>query len=709
MARDRRIEQARERLRRLKPPPGSAASRLEQLRERARAARAAQSRQWTPPPAPTDPAPQAEPAEPEVVEPEAVEDRPAVAPQPKAPTDGAPLSVPFRPAGRNDEREPSRSELAPPASAGRSAKDRARAAAASAGESMAGAGHWVSDRWATLPVVGRARILAVAIVAAVAAIIWFVLVPSAPCAAPGGDACPAGDDAIALVPDDAVAYVHLNVDSGNPQFEAARDIAARFPLLTQLAIADVSSIAGRPIDFDADVRPWSGGETALAVLPGKGEVEQVLMLEADDEGGAREFADGLLGPAAVSNDIGGTEVLVGDDGFSTVLFDGFLLLGTKGGIAQIVNPPAGSGSLEGGASASMHSIGSPKRASLTAYLSPGGSADLLESGDFSSLDTFVDSEATAGVAASLSVDGDYVDVSIRSDLDPEGADASPGFFAALPGFRPTLTADVGADSLAYLGFGDPSTSIDSLRLQAAAGAPDLLAAFDRFEEGLRRDGGISLEEDLLPLLGSEVAISVEPVFDDEITPAPGTVVSSGTPYVSLIAAGVDDTAAATALASLQGPLIDALAPEGGAQVPAFESSEIEGVEAQSLFVSPQVDLTYATFADRLVLATNRLAVQQAQAGDGGLAGADGFDELTEVLPDEVSLLAYLNLDGLLGLGEQVGLAEDPAYATFAPDLRNLKAAALSVVGGGDVIDTDLRIATGEPQEVGVATQPATGE
>ena len=708
MARDRRIEQARERLRRLKPPPGSAATRLEQLRERARAARAAQSQQWTPPPAPTEPAPPAEPAEPKAAEPEIIEDRSAAAPRPKAPTDGAPLSVPFRPAGRNDEREASRSELGPSASAGPSAKDRARAAAASTGESMARVGHWVSDRWATLPVVGRARILAVAIVAAVAAIIWFVVVPSAPCAAPGGDACPAGDDAIALVPDDAVAYVHLNVDSGNPQLEAARDVAARFPLLTQLALADVSSVAGRPIDFDADVRPWSGGETALAVLPGKGEVEQVLMLEADDEGDAREFADGLLGPAAVSNDIGGTEVLVGDDGFSTVLFDGFLLLGTKGGIAQIVNPPAGSGSLEGGASESMLDR-LPEESLVTAYLSPGGSADLLGSGAFSSLDTFVDSSATAGVAASLSVDGDYVDVSIRSDLDPDGADASPGFFAALPSFRPTLTADVGADSLAYLGIGDPSTSIDSLRLQAAAGAPDLLAAFARFEEGLRRDGGISLEEDLLPLLGSEVAVSVEPVFDEETTPAPGTVVSSGTPYVSLIAAGVDETTAATALASLQGPLIDALAPEGGAQVPAFESSEIGGVEAQSLFVSPQIDLTYATFADRLVLATNRLAVGQAQAGDGGLAGAEGFDGLTEGLPDEVSLLAYLNLDGLLALGEQVGLAEDPAYATFAPDLRNLKAAALSVVGGGDVIDTDLRIATGEPQEVGVATQPSTGE
>lgn len=704
MARDRRIEQARERLRKLKPPPGSAGSRLEQLRERARAARAAQGPgrppPWTPPPAP--------PEQPVGDPPAGAPETPA--PQPATSAEDSPRSVPFRPGGRSQEQAaPAVQEPAPAARNRSSVARRLRAAATGAGEAAASSGHWVSDRWATLPVVGRARILAVAIVAAVAGLIWFVVVPSAPCAAPGGDQCPPGDDAIALVPEDAVAYVHLDVDSGTAQFEAAQEIAGRLPLLTQLAIADVSSIAGRPIDFNGEVRPWSGGEAALAVLPGIDGFDQVLMLEADDEDGASEFADGLLGPAAVSNDIGGTEVLVGDDGFSTVLYEGFLLLGTKAGIAQIVDVPATSKSLDETSAASVLDR-LPASSLASAYLSSEGAAELVGgSGSLGSLDTFVDSSATTGVAASVSVEGDFADVSIRSDLDPEGTEASPGFFAALPKFRPSLTADVGGDSLAYLGLGDPSSSIDSLRLQAAAEAPALLSAFDGFEAALQRDGGISLEEDLLPLLGSEVALSVEPVFDESAPVTPGTVASSGTPYVSLIAAGVDETEAATALAGLQAPLIEALAPEDEAQVPAFETSEIAGVEAQSLFVSPQVDLTYATFADRLVIATDRLAVEQARAEDGGLAGTDGFAGLTEDLPEEVSLLVYLNLDGLLGLGEQVGLAEDPVYATFAPDLRNLKAAALSVVGGDEAIDTDLRIATGAPQAVGVAAPPLGGD
>ncbi len=529
----------------------------------------------------------------------------------------------------------------------------------------------MADHWATLPDVGRARILAALIVAAVAALIWFVVIPSAPCAAPGGDQCPPGDDAIALVPDDVVAYVHVDVDSDTAQFEAAEVLAERLPLLTGLAVDDVSSVAGRPIDFDEEVRPWSGGEAALAVLPGAGKVDQVLMLEAGDEDAARDFADELLGPTAVSNDIGGTEVLVDEDGYSAVLYEGFLLLGPKGGIAQIVDPPRGSGPLESAPSAGAIDR-LPEETLAYAYLSPSGAREMLGSGTLRSLDTFVDSAATSGVAASISVDGDYVDIAVRSDLDPERVETSPGFFAALPSFEPTLTADVGADALAYLGIGEPQGSVASLREQAAADAPDLLASFDRFEKSLRKKGGISIEDDVLPLLGSEIALSVQPVYAGGEPPVPGTVVSSGTPYVSLLAAGIDETEAATALAELQQPVVDALAPDVDGSVPAFESSRIAGVEAQSLFLNPQIDLTYATFADRLLIATDRLAVRLAREEDGGLAASESFAALAEPLPDEVSLLAYLNLDGLFRLGEEVGLATDPVYATFAGDLRNLR-------------------------------------
>ena len=184
-----------------------------------------------------------------------------------------------------------------------------------------------------------------AIVIAVAALVWFVILPSAPCAAPGGDSCSPGDDAIGLVPADAVTYVHLNVDSGTDQFSAASDVASRLPLLTQLAVAQVASVAGERINFDTDIRPWSGGEAALAILPGTGNLGRVLMLESDDDNGAREFASGLLGPTASSSDFAGTKLSVGADNLSSAIYDNFLLIGDIGALRQILDPPAGSETL----------------------------------------------------------------------------------------------------------------------------------------------------------------------------------------------------------------------------------------------------------------------------------------------------------------------------------------------------------------------------
>lgn len=729
MARDPRIEQARERLRRLTDPSTPAGSRLERLRERARAARAERLGR-TPPPLEWSPEEDDAPDAPDG-SPTAAEVAPAT---PSVPAEDRRVAVPWKPAPprttvSGEEGEPSEAAAAPVqaprAGSGRMGEvsRRLRAlrghasrgvggggvadAGRKLGSSVAGVGHWFADRWHTLPAVGRARALAVVIVVAVAALVWLVVLPAAPCQVPGGDACPPDDDAIALVPDDALAYVHLDVDSDTSQFEQASALAAHLPLLTQLAVAEVSSVAGTRIDFDSDIQPWSGGEVALAVLPGTGHLERVLMFEADDEDGARDFATSLLGATTSTTDVAGTKVSVGSGKLSSAVFDGFLLVGDDDALREIVDPPADSKTLADADPAALERL--PEERLAYAYLSADGARALLGSGPLSSLDTFVDSAASAGTAVALSVDGDFATVSVRSNLDPERAKAAPGFFAALPRFQPSLTANVGADSLAYLGLGDPGKSIDALRGEAAADAPALLAAFDGFQESLRREGGISVEDDLLPLLGDEAAVSVEPVTESGGSPSPGVLVASRTPYVSLIANGVDEAAAAPALARLQQPLIDALHPADTGQVPAFESSEIAGVDAQSLFVSPQIDLTYSTFDDRLVVATDKLGIEQARAAGGGLAASPGFQSLDEPLPDDVSLFAYLNLRGLLGLGEQVGLAEDPGYATLAPDLRNLESAALAVVGGGDAIDTDLRVAVGQAPASGVEAPAPGGE
>jgi hypothetical protein len=221
--------------------------------------------------------------------------------------------------------------------------------------------------------------------------------------------------------------------------------------------------------------------------------------------------------------------------------------------------------------------------------------------------------------------------------------------------------------------------------------------------------GIDVGDDLLPLLGSEAALSLQPVAAPGGEEVPGVTPDAATPYVSLIAKGVDSEAARQSLARLQEPVAKALARRENGGPATFETIQIAGLQAQSLAISPAVDLTYATWDDLLVIATDSLGIEQARSLDSGLGDAEKYQDVTDGFPDSVSLLAYLDLTGLLNLGEQAGLATDPTYTTYAPDLRSLTAAALAVDGGDDHIDTDLRIAAGPRQVPEIDASPLGGE
>ena len=587
---------------------------------------------------------------------------------------------------------------------------RLNAAARSARGRRHAAGERVAIAWHGVEPVARQRIAA-AIVLALVALFAFVLVPAAPCGLPGGDECRPPDDAIGLVPADALAYAHLDIDAESDQFEAAASLAARLPLLSALLTSMVGDAGGSPVDFGSQIRPWAGDEVAYAVLPGKPRLERVTMIEAEDVEGARDFAAGVLGPEVEIQDVGGLEVSVAPGGSAAALLQGFLLLGDLDGVTRMIDPGGVGGQLETAKGAvALEEL--PEERVAYAYVSGPGARTLLGGPSVSALDTFVDAEASTGVAAAFSVEGDVASLSVRSELDPALAADAPSFFAALPEFTPGLDADVGADALAYLGVGDPSSSVEALLGQAAQSAPALLAAFQRASETLRREGGISVADDLLPLLGSEAALSVEPVARAIPPGAPGVPPPAGVPYLSLLADGVDSQAAAVALAELQASLVAALKASGGGssgRVPSFEPIRIAGIGAQSLAVSPAVQLTYATYDDRLVVATDPLGIERARAAGEGLTDSETFREVTEGLPGEVSLLAYLDLRDLISLGEQAGLATDPAYATLAPDLRSLEAAALAVTDDELSIRTELNVALGAAAPAQVEAEPLVAE
>ena len=576
--------------------------------------------------------------------------------------------------------------------------------------------------WLGLGLQTRRRAAIAAVLVAAAAAFVFLLVPALPCAFPGGDRCAPPDDAVALVPGDALLYLHANTDPASEQYEQATALAARLPTLVQQALATLPGAAGTGIDYGDDVRSWLGGEAAVALVPGKGdEIEQALLLEVGDEPGSQRFVDELVGRNARSQDYREVAITARGD-LATAVVGGFLALGSEGAVREVIDTDADAArSLEDSEPADEVADELPDDSLVQGYVSERGAEDLFRAGAaLGSLEAFVNSDATRGAGAALVASEEGVEIESHSLLDAERLRASPGFFEAFAAFEPSLADELSSGALAYLGLGNPEQSITALLAQAAADAPGLVAGFEDFSKQLEDEGKVNLQREVLPLLGGEAALGIEPPAkrdgaqgggggEDEAEVEPevpegiepggppplpeerGELSFTAVPYVGFVADEVDEDQARKALADLQVPISEALDPDESGQAAVFEGAEIEGLQARSLRISPIVNLTYAIFDEKLVVATDPLGVEQVKAGETSLVDSDAYERATEGFPDELAAILYLNVGDLIALAEQEGLGADPAYALFATEIRKLEGLGLAVTSDEAGIGARLRL------------------
>jgi uncharacterized protein DUF3352 len=560
----------------------------------------------------------------------------------------------------------------------------------------AAVGRGAQGFWFGLSVGTRRRLVASLGAVALIVLIWLIAIPALPCQAPGGDTCAPTDDAIGLVPDDALGYVHVNASPGTEQFEQAEQIASQVPeLSTQVVDRLLSPLLGprgSAPDFAREIQPWFGGEAALAIVPARGGGEQeVELLEASDTGGAQKFAESVTSGGPRTSSYRGVPVQVGRRGLASALVGGFLAIGTRSGVRDVIDAQSGAtgtASLADDPAARDARDTLPDTRLADVYLSQTGIAKLVANphGPLRTFAALISPGASRGMAAALVAGGDGLDLQVRSELDPSHAQKHPGFFSAFPLFEPTLASMLPADSLGYLGIADPGKTLGSLLEQARAREPGLSAAVGALTKRVKELGKVNLQRDLLPSLGGEAAFAM------------GTAPSSGAPFIMFVGTGIEGARATKALARLQGPIAKALNPTR--QAPVFGQHQVGDVTAYSLRVSPTVNLTYAIVGSTLVIATDPAGVEQIVARESTLDGTDLFREATHQLPGAASALGYLNLDGLISLGERAGLAQDPAYATFAPEIRKLQALGVAVQSSSDELATDLRLIVGSGPQTG---------
>jgi hypothetical protein len=592
---------------------------------------------------------------------------------------------------------------------------RVRYALEDAGYAARRQGRRASSGWSGLTLRARQRLLASAgLLVAAIVIALLVLVPNLPCQVPGGDECQPEDEAIALVPADAPAYVHADTDPDTQQYQDAAALAARLPRLSGQVISRLPGPKGAALNYEREVAPWLGAEAALALVPaGRGDPAQTVLLEVGNQRGASRFLDRLSGRKAETETHRAVDIRVANR-VAVAQVSGFVVAGPEPQVKRVIETEAGGRSLRDSEPAQEVSDALPEPRLAELYVSEQAAEDLLAAGgSLGSFESFVNAKATRGAGAALVAAEDRVELAIHSELDPERVESDPGFFNALPPFEPQLTGEVSEGALAYLALGDPADSVDELLTQATAEAPAVATGFEDVGKRLRNTGKVSLERDLLPLLTSQAALSVEPsgatpsgggTPETEIpgaggapggAPSPEAAAVPGVPYVSMVVEEVDAEAARKTLARLQVPIARALNPGRSQQAPVFKQDEIDGVQAHGVRISPTVDLTYAIVDEKLVVSTNPRGVAQVVSGGSSLEDSSSFEDATEGFPDRLSALLYLNVNALLGLAEVAGLGEDPAYALFSEDLRRLQGLGVAVERSDEESDTEIRLTAGD--------------
>jgi Protein of unknown function (DUF3352) len=530
----------------------------------------------------------------------------------------------------------------------------------------------------------KLRVYAVAGIALLYLAIKFLPVPGVPCEVSAAKECAPSNHTVAFVPTDAALYAHMTVNSDSHQWELAEELGDELPNFTALLQSDTRALAvagSKPINLSERVLPWAKDDLTLIGVTGPAKtVLQAYVVGVGDRAKADEFLTSAApGGKSKQSKVNGGTLTVYSNGFAAGRFGDQAAFGNVTAVRAALDANSGkvpelTGSEQG---SPLDSLPDVRLAEV--YLSRAGVQRLLagREGGASQLNTFVDYGATTGMAASLRVRDDGVEVHLNSRLDPKLEQRSPTVFASLPEFEPGLADEAGPRALGYVGVGELGPAINEALATAGAGAQGLAGSLRQLAQTIQQEAGVDPLKDLLPALGGQAALLAEP--------------TDAVPYASLIVDGVDERRAGEGLAALQQPLLRSL-NAGGARVASFRTREVDGVAVHSVQVSPTVDLSYAIFDGKLVISTRPEGVSQVRSSGDNLAGTSSFEDVTDRLPDRVSALVFLNLEEVLGLAQQAGLAENPLYASLSEDISRVGSLGLAVRGNEDELRSELFLA-----------------
>jgi hypothetical protein len=525
----------------------------------------------------------------------------------------------------------------------------------------------------------RRRLVAfLAAIGVVAVVVAVVLLVSS-----GGED-PPSTAAAKLVPSNALVFLNVSTDPDRDGVKRAAVLGGKLPAFRAVRSTIERRLGSRkgPINFARDVRPWLGDEAALAVLPTSGTVsESEIVLDVSDRSKAESFIKRSAGGSSAVEYRGVQIHRYGT--VATAFVSGDLIIAPEPVIHGAIDRSKGRGdSLAKTKLFQQAYDGLPDGRVLDVFISRDGVHRLLApaGGVLGLAGTVVDQPALEAVGASVTASGGKAELTVHTALDQALAKATPATFKP---FSPQLLSDVPSGALAYLGFAGLDRAAG--RLLALAGASGVngaglaqLAA--RARATLERRAGVDLDRDVLSVLRGEAALFVLPAV-----PAPTLAVVAKTP---------DEKRTREALAKLQLPLARLFAPPstGAGQAPTFQDRDIGGVDAFQLRLTPTVELDYAVFDGKLVLATSLAGIRRIKDQKQSLTDDATFQSVLSGRPSKVTSLVFLDFGQLLSLSERTGLGQDPAYLAVRNDLHRIRAVGVATSAGKDETTAEITIA-----------------
>jgi hypothetical protein len=484
----------------------------------------------------------------------------------------------------------------------------------------------------------------------------------------GGAAQAPPDAAAAFVPRNANVYLHLFTDRGTTRWKRTQGAIRKLPtvgLLRDSLVRDAQGEVG-DLNLTRDTPAWLGNEAALAVLPGS---ERLVLLKVKDRSAAERSLARAAGTGRTRvyrgvrlREIGGGRVA----GFD----DGFLLAGKPSSVQQAIDAHAGSGaSLGGDKTYEELRNGLPHDRLANAYLSGSWISSHL-AGPAAVLTGAARVPSLQSAAVSFGVEGKRMRVALRGRPAPgvapgQGCTGKTGGGSGLLGKAPAHPA-------LFVGLAGMECVLRELAASPDSGAGKALRDF----ASRAQKSGVNVQNELLPLLGSDSALSV--------------IAGAAAPTVTLEVGDVPPDQAMNVLGRLQPVLLGLFKSQRTRSTPDFSTATVAGVTALTATLSPAFQLSYAAFDDDVVVSTALAGIAAARKGQH-LDETGDFKTVLGDRPKSPSALVFLDLEKALALADQAGLGSNPTYSALRDDLQKVGAAGAVLSREGDDIDAELRL------------------